>query len=48
MKATYKKGSLEGKTYYYDRSGKKMIEGNFLHDVRHGAWMFFDEKTNWL
>jgi len=25
MKATYKKGSLEGKTYYYDRCGKKMI-----------------------
>ncbi|HRP60045.1 MAG TPA: hypothetical protein PK833_07120, partial [Vicingus sp.] len=34
----------EGKTYYYDRGGKKMIEGNFYHDVRHGAWMFFNEK----
>ena len=21
-----------------------MIEGNFYHNVRHGAWLYFDEK----
>ena len=45
MEGTYKSGNLEGTVKYYYGNGKLERIERYKHAVKHGWWIFFDEKT---
>lgn len=40
---TYKDGYREGATYMYSVTADTLVKGNFLKDVHHGDWFYFNE-----
>jgi antitoxin component YwqK of YwqJK toxin-antitoxin module len=46
LKAHYEKGELEGRFTIFFPEGYKEIEGSYRNNLRHGQWVYYENRTD--